>query len=108
MTQPTAEVRPMALRRPRRALVVAVGDGPTSERSAKGIAESLDQLGVEAIYLGTEQDAPRIAAIAAAERADAVEVCLTGTGGVIFLRQLLRELIEIGRRDVSIVVHRAD
>jgi methylmalonyl-CoA mutase cobalamin-binding subunit len=99
--------QPMAVRRPRRALVVAVGEGPASERSAARLTESLEALGVETIYLGSEQRASLIAAIAADERADAVEVCLSGSAGVIFLRQLLRELIEIGRRDVSIVVHRA-
>ena len=57
--------------------------------------------------MGREHDAGRIARVAAAEGADAVEVCLDpGAGGVRLLTQLLRELIELGRRDVSIVIHR--
>jgi hypothetical protein len=31
-----------------------------------------------------------------------------GAGGVVLLRELLRELTGVGRRDVSIVVHRVD
>jgi transcription antitermination factor NusA-like protein len=51
----------------------------------------------------------RIAAVAATQRADAVELCVgSGGGKVPLLRELLRELIRIGRRDVSIVVHRVD
>jgi hypothetical protein len=57
--------------------------------------------------LGREQDGRRIAAAAARENADAVEVVLLG-GGVLLLRELLRELIRIGRRDVSIVAHRTE
>jgi hypothetical protein len=38
-----------------------------------------------------------------------VELCLARSGGgVLVLRELLRELTELGRRDVSIVVHRVE
>lgn len=60
------------------------------------------------MYLGREQSPPRIAAVVVEQRADAVELCLAGTGGVLLLRELLHELIQVGRRDVSIVVHRAE
>jgi methylmalonyl-CoA mutase cobalamin-binding subunit len=86
--------------------VVLAGSGRTNARCAEALAQSLDQLGVETVYLGREVDAARIAAAVAAERVDAVELCLAGGGGVWLLRDLLRELIAIGRRDVSIVVHR--
>jgi hypothetical protein len=33
---------------------------------------------------------------------------MSGSAGVPLLRDLLRQLLEIGRRDVSIVVHRVD
>jgi hypothetical protein len=35
-------------------------------------------------------------------------VAAFGAGSVMLLRELLRELTNIGRRDVSIVVHRVD
>jgi len=72
----------------------------------RALAASLNELGVETIYLGREQRADRIATVVVEERADAVELCLAGCGGVSLLRDLLRELINIGRRDVSIVVHK--
>lgn len=63
---------------------------------------------METVYLGREGNAARIAAVVVDERADAVEVCLTGGGGVMLLRELLRELTYAGRRDVSIGVHRIE
>jgi methylmalonyl-CoA mutase cobalamin-binding subunit len=63
---------------------------------------------VDVVYLGRENSARRIAAISAEEEADAVELCLERTGGVLLLRELLRELTQLGRRDVSIVVHRVE
>jgi methylmalonyl-CoA mutase cobalamin-binding domain/chain len=77
-----------------------------SDRPAMVLAESLTELGVEARYLGREDRAREIAAVVAAEQIDAVELCLTPGAGVLLLRELLRELIRIGRRDVSIVVHK--
>jgi methylmalonyl-CoA mutase cobalamin-binding subunit len=79
----------------------------TGDRPARALQASLGELGVETIYLGAEDRAHHIAAVADAEAADAVELCLVGGGGILLLRELLRELIRIGRRDVSIVVHRA-
>jgi methylmalonyl-CoA mutase cobalamin-binding subunit len=87
--------------------VVLAGSEQTSDRPARGLVERLGELGVETMYLGREQSAHRIAAVVVEERADAVELCLEGLGGVSLLRELLRELIRVGRRDVSIVVHRA-
>ena len=58
-------------------------------------------------YFGRQDGAQEIATIVAAENADSVELYLGGAGGVLLLRQLLRELISIGRRDCSIVVHSA-
>ena len=101
--------RTMALRRPRRSVVVVADSRESGDRAARALAESLADLGVEAIFLGREESARRIAAVAAAQRADAVELCVGAAGGkVLLLRELLRELIRIGRRDVSIVVHRVD
>jgi methylmalonyl-CoA mutase cobalamin-binding domain/chain len=97
----------MATRRPRKSLVVLACDG-AEENSARLIATALAEIGVETTYLGREQTAERIARAAADERADAVELCLSQDAGVQLLRELLRELIRIGRRDVSIVVHRIE
>ena len=63
---------------------------------------------METVYLGREGNAARIAAVVVDERADAIEVCLTGGGGVMLLRELLRELARAGRSDVSIRVHRIE
>jgi methylmalonyl-CoA mutase cobalamin-binding subunit len=87
---------------------VFAGTHAQSDRPARTLEQSLVELGIETTYIGMEDDARRIAAVAAEQRADSVEVCLMrGTPGVLLLRQLLRELVEFGRRDVSIVVHRA-
>jgi hypothetical protein len=101
--KPTARRAP---RRRRRALVVLAGDGRTGVRTTEALVRSLTEVGFETINLGREESAPRIAAIAATEQADTVELCLARPGGVLLLRALLRELIDVGRRDVSIVVHR--
>jgi methylmalonyl-CoA mutase cobalamin-binding subunit len=96
----------MRLRRPRRSLVVLAGAAPTSDDQGRALVEALGGLGIETTYLGWEDSAQRIAAAAVEQRADAVELCLAGARGVLLLRELLRELIRVGRRDVSIVVHR--
>jgi len=71
------------------------------------LVESLDRIGVQARYLGREDSARRVAAAVVDEQADAVELCLEREGGgVLLLRELLRELVQLGRDDVSIVVHR--
>jgi methylmalonyl-CoA mutase cobalamin-binding domain/chain len=90
----------------RRAVVVLTGAAENGDRGARALAESLTRMGVEAVYLGREDSARRIADAVVEQRADAVELVLDGAGGVPLLRQLLRELIEVGRRDASIVVHR--
>jgi methylmalonyl-CoA mutase cobalamin-binding subunit len=92
----------------RRSLVVVAGRGEADDRVVEGLVSTLGELSVETIYLGREQRPGRIATVVAEQRADAIELCLAGAGGVAFLRELLRELIDIGRRDVSIVVHRVD
>jgi methylmalonyl-CoA mutase cobalamin-binding domain/chain len=98
----------ISVRRPRRAVVVLAGGGGMSDGPARGLLASLGELGVETVYLGREANARRIAAVVVEERADVVELCLAGAGGVLLLRELLRELNQIGRRDVSIVVQRVE
>jgi methylmalonyl-CoA mutase cobalamin-binding subunit len=82
-----------------------VADG---ERRVRALVDSLAEQGIEAICLKEGFSARRIAAAAAEQRADAIELCLTGAGGVLLLRQLLRELDEISQRGISIVVRRLD
>jgi methylmalonyl-CoA mutase cobalamin-binding subunit len=91
---------------PRRAVVVVAGSVQTSERFIQVVTQSLDELGVDATFLGREGDAALIAAAVVAAAPDSVELCLAGGGGVVLLRELLHELIAVGRRDVSIVVHK--
>jgi methylmalonyl-CoA mutase cobalamin-binding domain/chain len=87
-------------------VVLAGTESDTGDRSAVALARSLGDLGVQTTYLGRTESVPRITSAVADEAADAVEICLAGSGGVLLLRGLLRELVRIGRRDVSIVVHR--
>lgn len=70
------------------------------------MAASLAGVGIEAVYIGREGNPAQIARAAVSEAADAVELCLAGSGGVLIIRELLRELDRIGRRDVSLVLHR--
>jgi methylmalonyl-CoA mutase cobalamin-binding subunit len=98
----------MASRRARRLIVVLAGGPSASDQVGRALTESIASFGVATHYLGREVDASRIAAAVVDLQADAVDLCLAGGKGVQLLRQLLRELIEIGRRDVSIVVHRVD
>jgi methylmalonyl-CoA mutase cobalamin-binding subunit len=97
----------MAIRRPRRTVVVLAGTARIDDTSARVLTGKLRRLGIEARYLGREEDPRHLAIVAAEQRAETIELCLAG-GGVQFVRQLLRELTEIGRRDVSIVVRRVD
>jgi methylmalonyl-CoA mutase cobalamin-binding subunit len=88
---------------------VLAASAQSDEGRARALADSLGELGIETMYLGREESAQRIAAVVADQQADAVELCLARSGGgVLLLRGLLRELTEIGRRDVSIVVHRVE
>jgi methylmalonyl-CoA mutase cobalamin-binding subunit len=96
----------MAARCPRRAIVALAADASANDGCVRRLLDALDQLGVQTVYLGREKSAQRIVAAVVKERADAVELCLARSGGVPLLRELLRQLIQIGRRDVSIVVHR--
>jgi methylmalonyl-CoA mutase cobalamin-binding subunit len=66
----------------------------------------LAEAGIEVSYMGREASPSRIAKAAVDARADAVEFCVVGGGGVVLLRDTLRELKQIDRRRVSIVVHR--
>jgi methylmalonyl-CoA mutase cobalamin-binding domain/chain len=95
-----------AARRRRTSVVVLAGDERVSDRGARALARSLGAAGIEILYLGREASACRIAASVADARADAVQVCLAGAGGMVLLRDLLRELKRRERPDVSIVVHR--
>lgn len=90
----------------RRSVVVVVGNGGGSDLGAQALVKTLGEAGIEVLYLGREGSASRIAALATEARADAVEVCLAGEGGVLVLRDLLRELVRLDRREVTIVVHR--
>ena len=92
--------------RPAKSVVVSVGEGRTDDRATRALVESLNEAGVETLYLGREQDAHRIAASLVESHSDAVEVCLTGGSSMAVLRELLRELIRLGRGEASIVVHR--
>ena len=92
--------------RRRRSVIVVAAEERGCDRVAGALAASLGEIGVETTFLGMQADAQRIAETVVLERADAVELCLGRTGGVLLLRELLRELIAVGRRDVSIVVHR--
>jgi methylmalonyl-CoA mutase cobalamin-binding subunit len=85
---------------------VFAGDGRTSDLGARALARSLGEAGIEILYLGREASARRIAASARDAHADAVAICLAGVGGIVLLRDLLRELRRLDRREVSIVVHR--
>jgi methylmalonyl-CoA mutase cobalamin-binding subunit len=95
-----------SLARQRRSLIVLVGDDRVADSSARALAQSLHDAGIATEYLGRESSARRVSAAAVVGRADAIEVCLPGAGGVRFLRELLSELNAAGRRQVSIVVHR--
>jgi methylmalonyl-CoA mutase cobalamin-binding domain/chain len=87
---------------------VQAGRSRTSDSAARALAESLTKAGIHTAYLGAERTAAEIASTAQQQDVDAVELCLAGTGGVLIIRELLQALREIGRRDVSIVVHRVD
>jgi methylmalonyl-CoA mutase cobalamin-binding subunit len=65
-------------------------------------------MGFDVTYMGHEMSGRSIAATAVEAGADSVEICLARSGGVLVLRELLRELTSAGRRDTSIVVHRID
>jgi methylmalonyl-CoA mutase cobalamin-binding domain/chain len=93
---------------PRIAAIVVAPDCAHGERSAASIGAALTELGVEVRYVGRERDPKRIAAFVVDNAADSIEVCLNSTGGGHFLLMLLRELTAVGRRHVSIVVHRAE
>jgi methylmalonyl-CoA mutase cobalamin-binding subunit len=97
-----------ATRRQRRSIVVLAGEGVVSEAAPRALKESLAAIGIDAVYIGQEANPTRIARLAVREAADAVELCLVGRRGVLILRELLRELERLGRRDVSLVVHRVE
>jgi methylmalonyl-CoA mutase cobalamin-binding subunit len=89
-----------------RSVVAFVGDGRASDQEARALAASLGEAGIEIRYLGAETSVRRIAASVVEIRADAVEVCLAGRGGLALLRDLLRELRRVDRHEVSLVVRR--
>jgi methylmalonyl-CoA mutase cobalamin-binding subunit len=88
-------------------VVVFLADERTNDRAARALLNSLGEAGIDVLYLGRQRCASRIAASAAATRADSVEVCMADGFGVVVLRELLRELTRLNRREVSLVVHRA-
>ena len=83
---------------------IVLGDPLEVEAGGKPIFKG-EVTGIEPIYVGRERSPAQIARTAVAEAADAVELCL-GAGGVLIIRELLRELDRIGRRDISLVLHR--
>jgi hypothetical protein len=85
---------------------VVAGEARRCEAHVAALTGSLDALGIDSTYVGREHDASRIADFVLQHEADAIELVLGASGGVWLLRELLRELIDIGRRDVRIVVHR--
>jgi methanogenic corrinoid protein MtbC1 len=87
-------------------VVVFAGDTRTSDLGARAVAASIGRAGVAVHYLGREGDAHRIAASVVDIHADAVEVCVAGSGAIALLRDLLRELRRLDRPGVSIVVHK--
>jgi hypothetical protein len=89
----------------KRSMVVYAGSSAIGDHAARALASTLSDLGCDTVYLGS-QCAEVIAQAVAEEQADAVELCLSETGCVRLVRDLLRELILVGRREVSIVVHR--
>jgi len=104
----TALAAPMAIRRPKRSVVVRAGDARDDDLFARQLLALLAELGVETTYAGRNESAGSIASVAVEAHADTIELCLGRGMGVKLLRDLLRELVELGRRDVSIVVHRMD
>jgi methylmalonyl-CoA mutase cobalamin-binding subunit len=96
----------MAIRRPRRSVVVLATDDRAGSARALALAKEISGLGVEAVYLGHVEDPAEIVAEVLACDADAIEVCLSGGHGVLLVRGLLSEIAASARRDVSIVVHR--
>lgn len=91
-----------------RSLVVLGGRGSAGEADVEPLLEILRQFGIRTKFLGREEDPRRIAEAASAEEVDTVELCLVGPGGIPMVRDLLRELIALDRRDVTIVVHRVE
>jgi methylmalonyl-CoA mutase cobalamin-binding subunit len=87
-------------------LVVAAGVDEPPVRSTATIIESLEGLGIDAVDAGRVDDPSKIAAMAAAEGVDAVELCVPGGGGVLLPRRVMHALTAIGQREVSIVVRR--
>jgi methylmalonyl-CoA mutase cobalamin-binding subunit len=88
-------------------MIVRTGEGSEGARSAEQLAIRLSTVGIESIHFDAEQDPLEIAAAAVREQADSIELCLPTDGRAVpLLRDLLRELIALGRRDVSIVMHR--
>jgi methylmalonyl-CoA mutase cobalamin-binding subunit len=94
--------------RPRRSVVVVVGESTTSERPVLALAESLGRAGVETVCVGRENSPRRVASAVVEHSADAVDLCLEASGGVAFIRELIRELARVDRRHVAIVLHRTD
>jgi methylmalonyl-CoA mutase cobalamin-binding subunit len=101
-------VRPGVRTRPRRALVVLAGTARVCDSDVQTLISSLRELGIDATCLQDWHSVSRIAAAVADAQADTLELCVKGNSGVLLIRELLRELIAIGRRDVSVIVHRVD
>ena len=90
--------------RQRKSVVVLAGESEDS--NAHAVVSSLRDAGIEILNLGHEASARRIATFAADAGADSVEVCVSRGGGLVLLRDLLRELKGLDEQGISIVVHR--
>jgi len=77
---------------------VVAGEARVGEAGARTLARSIADAGVDVLYLGREANARRIAVSATEARADAVEVRMSGLGGIPLLRELLGELTRLDRR----------
>jgi hypothetical protein len=78
------------------------------EAPARALERSLWSLGIETVYLGRADEPIGLAEAIVREGADSIELWLeSGAAGVCIVRELLRHLVELGRGDVSIVVHRS-
>jgi methylmalonyl-CoA mutase cobalamin-binding subunit len=89
-------------------VIVLFGTARTSDSAAHALAESLGKAGIDTVYVGREDSPRRVAAAVVEHSADAVDLCLEASGGVSFIRELIRELARADRRHVAIVLHRTE
>ena len=86
--------------------MVSIGDANATCRHARALAGSLRRAGLDAVYVGHETSARRIAASATGAGADAIELCVASPAAMRVVRELLRELKALDRGDLNLVVHK--